>query len=161
VVCFLFVGFFSPEEYLEILLWRLIISPLLQALGDLLRPSKQLRQSQHFGNIANYLDPKKTGGWCREHSLQRRVCRSEWCPGATRASSACFCARCASVPSGRPWSAGAVEKPSAGTRGRLAEERGQKSLQSDKCRCLTLRGSLAENISSFPLPRRRTVICNS
>lgn len=52
MVCFLFVDFSSPEEYLEILLQRLIMSPLLQAFGDLLRPPKQLRQSQHFGNVA-------------------------------------------------------------------------------------------------------------
>ena len=59
MVCFLFVDTSSPEEYLEILLWRLIMSPLLQAFGDVLRPSKQLRQSQHFGNIATTLTIKR------------------------------------------------------------------------------------------------------
>lgn len=59
MVCFLFVGFSSPEECLEILLQRLITPALLQAFGNLLRPSKQLRQSQHFGNIATTLTIKR------------------------------------------------------------------------------------------------------
>lgn len=80
---------------------------------------------------------------------------------STHASSLRFPADCAGVPSEKPRSAGAAEKPSAGTQGRLAEEGEQRPLQSEKCRCLTVQGSLAENISSSPLPRRRTVICNS
>lgn len=59
MVCFLFVDFSSPEEYLELLLWKLITSALLQAFVDLLRPSKQLRQFQRFGNIATTLTIKK------------------------------------------------------------------------------------------------------
>lgn len=59
MVCFLFVDFSSPEEYLELLLWKLITSALLQAFVDLLRPSKQLWQFQHFGNIAATLTIKK------------------------------------------------------------------------------------------------------
>lgn len=59
MVCSLFVGFSSLEEYLEILLWRLITSPLLQAFGDLLGPSKQLQQSQLFSNIATTLTIKR------------------------------------------------------------------------------------------------------
>lgn len=59
MVWFLFVDFSSPEGYLEILWWRLITSPLLKAFGDLLRPSKQLWRSQHFGNIATALTMKR------------------------------------------------------------------------------------------------------
>lgn len=58
MVCFLFVDFSSPE-YLKILWWRLITSALLQAFADLLRPSKQLQQSQRFGNIAAILTIKR------------------------------------------------------------------------------------------------------
>lgn len=69
MVCFLFVDFSSPE-YLKILLWRLITSPLLQAFPDLLRPSKQLQQSQHFGNIATILTIKRllTGAESTSHN---------------------------------------------------------------------------------------------
>lgn len=62
-----------------------------------------------------------------------------------------FAANRAGAPSG-----------ASGVQERLAEEeRGQRPLQNEKCRCLTVQGSLAENLSSFPLPRQHTVICNS
>lgn len=76
----------------------------------------------------------------------------------TSSSSLRFPADRARVPSRKLQPAGAAEKPSAGTQGRLAEE---PSLQGGKCRCLTVQGSLAENLSSSPIPRWYTVICNS
>lgn len=52
------------------LLWRLITSPSLQAFADFLKPSKQLQQSQHFGNIATILTIKRlvTGAESTSHN---------------------------------------------------------------------------------------------
>lgn len=96
MVCFLFVDFSSPE-YLKILWWRLITSALLQAFADLLRPSKQLQQSQRFGNIAAILTIKRlvTGA---EHLPQWKVCRNEQCPGAVAALQRSFPGVCAHMP---------------------------------------------------------------
>lgn len=109
MVCFLFFDFSSPE-YLKILLWRQITSPLLQAFADLLRPSKQLQQSQHFGNIATTLTIKRlvsgaestshNGRFAGMRDAQERL----WLSSAPsqvcvpHASSLCFPANQAAVP---------------------------------------------------------------
>lgn len=85
--------------------------------------------------------------------LPRYVC--------THASSLRFPANQAGVPNENPWSVVAGEKPPAGTQGRLAEEAGADPLPSEKCRCVTVQESLTEGVSSSPLPRLHTVICNS
>lgn len=134
MVSFLFVDFSSPG-YLKILLWRLITSPLLQAFADLLRPSKQLQQSQHFGNIAAILTIKRLVTAAESTSHNGRFAGTRDAQERLRLSSApsqvcahtpalCFPANQAGVPDEDPWSAAAGEKPPAGTQGRLAEEAG-------------------------------------
>lgn len=116
------------------------MSALLQAFGDLLRPSKQLGQSQHFGNIATTLTIKsleagaestpRRGRFAGMSSAQEqfRLSGTPFQVGA-HTSSPRFPANCTGVPSEKLRSAGAVEKPSAGTQGRLSEEGEQRPLQ--------------------------------
>lgn len=158
MVYFLFVDFSSPD-YLKILSWRLITSPLLQVFADLLRPSKQLQQSQHFGNIATILTIKRlltgvestshNGRFAGMRNAQERL-RLSGAPSQVcvpHARSPCFPANQAGVPS---------ESQGLQLLGRsllLAEEAGADPLLSEKCRCLSAQGSLTESVSSSSLPR--------
>lgn len=109
MVFFLFVDFSSPV-FLKILLWKLIMSPLLQAFADLLRPSKQLQQSQHFGTIVTILTIKRlvrgaestshNGRFAGMRDAQERL-RLSSVPSQVcvpHASSPCFPANLAGVP---------------------------------------------------------------
>lgn len=172
MVSFLFVDFSSPG-YLKILLWRLITSPLLQAFADLLRPSKQLQQSQHFGNIAAILTIKRlvtaaestshNGRFAGTRDAQERL-RLSSAPSQVCAHTPALCAFLLTklvFPMKIPGLQLLGRSLLLAHREGWQRRQGQTPLLSEKCRCLSVQGSLTESVSSSPLARLHTVICNS